>query len=423
MNTFLVLLWKDLLRQRRNPWALVINLALPFIITALIGFAFGGGSSAKGMGTIKLAIVDEDDSPLSNFLRGAFQQGDAKQFLQPVVLSREQALAQINDNQLSAAVILPANFAEDFLDGRGGLRIELIKNPAQSFHPAIVEELLGVLVEGLNALALNYGEDLATWVDVFKEGEMPDFLRLSQIYAKLDQRVNAVKDYLSPPLVTYGKETRKTSPETGEERRPLAQVFAFMLPGMASMFLLFIADSSLRDLFREVKFRTLDRFRTMHDRLMTFILSKVAVTLVIVVLSGLVLFFVSAAIFQFRWQNAPGIAALLVAFSVAASGLLALLAAVAQSEKRAETVNMTVILGLSSLGGAFFPASSLPGFLHDHVSRHLPNYWFIEAVRDVHFNDAGIWLWPALKLAVLGVVFMFAAAALFRRQLLQGVKE
>ena len=306
MNVFLTLLAKDLRRMRRNPWPLALNLVLPFIITALIGLAFGGSSSGKGMGTIKVAIVDEDDSPLSNFLRGGFQQGEAKEFLQPVVLPRAEALAQLNDNQISAVIILPPNFADDYLAAKGGLKIELIKNPAQSFHPAIVEELLGVLVEGLNALALNYGQDLATWVGVFQERELPDFLRLSQIYAQLDERVKAVKDYLSPPLVTYESETKVTKDADEEEQQPLARVFAFMLPGMASMFLLFIADASLRDLFREIKFRTLDRFRTMHDRLLTFVFSKVAVTLVTVTLGGLVLLFVSALIFQFRWQQPVG---------------------------------------------------------------------------------------------------------------------
>jgi hypothetical protein len=78
MSLLLTLLKKDLIRARRNPWVILINLAMPVLITALIAVAFGGSSSGKSMGTIKLAIIDEDDSPLSNFFRSAFEQGEAK---------------------------------------------------------------------------------------------------------------------------------------------------------------------------------------------------------------------------------------------------------------------------------------------------------------------------------------------------------
>jgi hypothetical protein len=63
-----VLLAKDLRRARRNPTPWLVHLAMPLLITALIGFAFGGGSSGGGgLGRIKLALVDEDDSVLTGF--------------------------------------------------------------------------------------------------------------------------------------------------------------------------------------------------------------------------------------------------------------------------------------------------------------------------------------------------------------------
>lgn len=420
MKLLLTLLAKDLRRVRRNPWALVINLALPFVITALIGMAFGGSSSGSKMGAIKVAIVDEDDSPLSNFLRGAFQQGEAREFLQPRVVNRSEALTLIKENEVSAIVVLPKNLAVDYLLGKTGLRLELIKNPAQSFYPAIVEELLGVLVEGLSAISLNLGGELSTWTNVFRENQMPDFAKMSEIYARLDQRVKAVKGYLSPPLVIYEKETQAKEKE--EEAQPMRDVFAFVLPGMGSMFLFFIADAMMRDLFRETRFRTLDRFRTIQDRLLTFIISKVVVSLVVSCASGFVLFFASSLIFQFQWSNFTGIAFILLGFAICASGLLGVCAAIARSEKRADVINIPVIIGLSFLGGAYFPAKNLPAFFRDHISPLLPNYWFIEGIRGLHFGTTDDWLAITLKLSAFGLVAMFIASALFRAQLLKGAK-
>ena len=52
---------KDLRRAWRNPWPWLLNLAIPLVLTALLGLAFGGGdgSSAGSIGRIHVAVVDE----------------------------------------------------------------------------------------------------------------------------------------------------------------------------------------------------------------------------------------------------------------------------------------------------------------------------------------------------------------------------
>ncbi|MCX6928020.1 MAG: hypothetical protein NT154_33140, partial [Verrucomicrobia bacterium] len=49
-------------------------------------------------------------------------------------------LAQLNANQLSAVFIVPKDFTADYLAGRP-TKLELIKNPADSIHPAFLEEV------------------------------------------------------------------------------------------------------------------------------------------------------------------------------------------------------------------------------------------------------------------------------------------
>ena len=136
------LLVKDLRRARHNPWPYLINLALPLCITALIGLVFGPSTKGGGLGPIKVAVVDDDDSVLGSLLRGAMNQGDFKKHLETRFLEREEALKQINDNKISAVLIIPKGFTRSYLSGDGPVAFELIKNPAQSFYPAILEELL-----------------------------------------------------------------------------------------------------------------------------------------------------------------------------------------------------------------------------------------------------------------------------------------
>src|SRR5208337_5064615 len=125
-----VLLAKDLRRAWRNPLPWLINLVVPLAMTALIGLVFGGKSDGGALGRIRFAVVDEDKTVLSDFLRGSANQREGGKFLEPVFLDRDEALRQILDDKLSAAVIIPTNFMRNYLTGRAPVALELVKNPA-----------------------------------------------------------------------------------------------------------------------------------------------------------------------------------------------------------------------------------------------------------------------------------------------------
>jgi hypothetical protein len=77
---------------------------------------------------------------------------------------------------------------------------------------------------------------------------------------------------------------------------------------------------------------------------------------------------------------------------------------------------------LALAGGCMFPPEQLPGFVRDHVMPLMPTAWFVTAARGLQFGGSEVlWMGAALKLAVLGVVLIGAAALLFRRRLEKGV--
>ena len=85
---FRTLLAKDLRRAWRNPVPWLLNLALPLGITAVIGLVFGGQTDNNQIGRINFAVVDEDNSLFSRFLRGGSGQDKAAQILEPVYMER-----------------------------------------------------------------------------------------------------------------------------------------------------------------------------------------------------------------------------------------------------------------------------------------------------------------------------------------------
>jgi ABC-type multidrug transport system permease subunit len=417
-----VLLAKDLRRARRNPVPYLIYLCVPLVLTALLGAVFAGRGD-RALGRIKFAIVDEDRSVLTTFLRGALNQGQASKNLEPVFLERDAALRAVTNNVLSAAVIIPPGFTSDYLGGGKRVKLELIKNPAQQFHPAILEELLAALVTGLNAVARNFGDDLAAWRQVFTGTHAPNLRTAGALLAKTADRFEAIRRRIDPLPVTYEKETRAAAAGADAGRAGAGgNVFAFLLPGLAAMFLLFLADMAMRDVPRELRLHTFDRIRTLPASLGLFLTAKVLFALIIVALCAAILLGGGALIFGFHWERPWAVAVLALAYGLFASGLMAWLTALWPGEKKADVLNNLVALLLGLAGGCAFPAQALPPFLREQVSPLLPTNWFVEGMRAAQFGGASGWL-IAAKLAVLGGILLALAAWLLRRKLEAGVRE
>jgi len=414
------LLAKDLVRFRRNPLPWLIFLAVPLVITALIGLAFGSRSGDSGMARIRFAVVDEDDSPLTRFLRGGMNQAQGGKYLEPVFLDRKEAMRQIQDNQISAVVVLPPHFTRDYLTGREPVMLELIKNPAQSIHPAIIEELLGALVTGLNALARNFQPEFADWQAVF-EGR-GDHRTVAELIRRGGDRFEAVKDYLLPPRISYTKESRKKVEDTGKGvAQPGANVFIYILPGLSAMFLLFLANTAMMDLHRELQNRTLQRFRTLHHRLLTLVVSKVAVAVVMLFLCGAIMLGGGSLVFRIHWQHPLALIGLTAGFCLFAAGLLALLTALIPNQRQADTLNTLIAMAVALAGGCAFPADLLPPLLRDHVSTLLPTYWFVETIRNLEFGDASYrWGGMVAGWAVVSAVLIVIATVLLRQRFEKG---
>ncbi len=423
-----VLLAKDLRRVRRNPLPVVINLLIPLAITALIGFAFGGKSDGGGLGRIRFALVDEDRSVLSDFLRGSANQREGGKYLEPVMLEREEALRQINANEISAVVIIPTNFTRHYLTGQSGVGLELVKNPAQSIHPAVMEELLGALVTGLNAVSRNLQSEFPEWQEVI-EGRR-DYREIARLVERAGAKLEQAGKFLDPPLVIYEKDTPAEAGDgigTGglakpkAKDSPMAGVFSYLLVGMTGMFLLFLAGNAMTDVHRELRHRTLARYHSLHHHLSPFLAWKMVFAVVVLLASSAILVGFGGWLFRVEWRQPLALAALLLAYATFAAGLMAVLVALLPDERKAGALNTVVAMALALAGGCMFPPQALPGFLREHLTPLLPTYWFVETARGLQYGGDVVWLPALLQLTVLAGVLLVLAAFLLRRQFRRGV--
>ena len=431
-----VLLAKDLRRTRRNPLPLVINILIPLVITALVGLTFGGRSDSGALGRIRFALVDEDQTILTEFLRGAANQREGGKYLEPVIMERDAALREINDNKISAVLIIPTNFTKSYLTGKSGISLELIKNPAQSVHPAVMEELLGALVTGLNAISRNLQSEFPDWQQVI-EGN-GDYKEVAKLIERAGDKLKKAERFINPPVVVYEKDapgdSAKDNPSStnsvagtnkieGKKSNPMSGTFAFLLVGMAGMFLLFLASNAMTDLHREIRQRTLARFHTLHNQLATFVASKIVFTVVVLLLSTAILLVGGGLLFRVDWQHPWSLALLALGYACFAAGLMAVLVALIPDERKAGALNTIVAMGLGMAGGCLFPPQALPAFLREHITPLLPSFWFVDMARNLQYSGGEVaWVLTVIKLLAVGAALIALAAFLFRRQFKVGAK-
>ena len=424
------LISKDFLILRRNWIGLMINLALPLLITAMVGSIFGPSAKNDGLPIIKLAVVDEDKSVFGEFLRGALEQEvDGKHYFDPVFTTREEAMALIMDNQITAVMILPKDFTSDYLNGKKPAQIELIKNPTQRFLPAIVEELLSVVVDVLDAVSVNLSGEIPEIIEVFENDEMPDFAKLSKVILRIGKKFEKAEDYLFPPIMTYGRVEKETAEGAGdsegeeEDGKPKFNIFAYLLPGLTGMFLLFIADLAVQGLFHERQLKTLDRFRTMYPGVMPLLISKAVYGVALLQLSAFILLGVGAMIFRFHWHAPLLVFTLVLSYAIFCVGFIFLLASLVQTAQRASVINSMAIMFMSFAGGSMMPVEALPAAFREFISPCFPNYWFIEALKSVQLGQGNIQWLPAVGGHILlGAICLVAAAWRYNQQLTKGAK-
>jgi ABC-type multidrug transport system permease subunit len=450
------LIAKDLRRAWRNPLPWLINLALPLFITAMVGFVFGGRDEDTQLGRIHFAVVDEDHDTFSQILRNGLSGGKATNYFDPVYLDRETATRQLNDSALSAVLIIPASFTSNYLNGQS-VTLQLIKNPAEQIYPAALEETLGVLVTGMNAVSRNLLDDAPTWRRVV-HGEASNF-EISLLAVSSRAKFHAASTCLFPPLVSLSHETeavkeaakpptkkkspqpadfspaaagaRTSSPSTqsrdshptkpspAKGTQPKFNIFAYILVGMTAMFLLLLANRGVADLHREVVHRTSERYHTLRDRVFPFIVGKAFFTAVITGVGAAILLGGGGIVFHIHWPRPVQLAIVTAAYACFATGLTSLLTVLVSNEKHADALNNIVAMALAIGGGCWFPTDWLPPVFRNYLAQVLPTYWYAQATRELWWSS-GYWWVAVIKLMAVTFVCLVLAAYFVRRNFLKG---
>ncbi len=363
---------KDLIRHRREPLTFFVWLGIPLLIGALFGLLFAGDDGPQP--SARLLIVDEDQSLVSGLLVRALSEQNTRGLIRGETVAAAEGRRLIDEGKASALLTLPKGFANAVLREEP-LALPLLTNPAERILPRLVEEALGVLVDGHFYLHRLAGEDLR-WLATLDRA--PTDLEVAAFSGRLRARIARLGSYLRPLLIEVESEPAPAGVPARAES-PMLQVF---LPGLLFMALLFMAQGLAREYWDEREQRTLHRALVTPGGAWPFLVGKL-VTAWLLMLAVAAVCLILAMVFY----ALPGgsILPALVWASLAGVGLMAafsLLALAMPSARATNMLGMAIVFPLMMIGGSFFPFEAMPTWMAA-VGRLTPNGWALMRLKAI----------------------------------------
>ena len=415
MNAFIALLRKDLILYFSNKRALIITLAAPIAIAAFFGSLFGGGD--KKPTRVPVAIVDQDRSAITKQIIAGLKDDGALNVLE---IAESEALTQVKQGKVRAAVVLPAKFGE--LAGRALFSssakptVKIHYDPSQPIALAMLRGMLAqhVMKTVTQSMMGVEGGSMVTEAraEVVASKEMaPDARKdLMTLFESVERvQKNNSADTASAqkagpsfdiPFKTVAEEA------TGNQERKYNS-YAHSFGGMTVQFLLFMGIDLGIGLLLMRRMGLWKRLRAAPLSRTLLLGSTIASGTITALLLMCGIFAVAIVAFGVRIDGSViGFVGNMVAFALLASSFGLLIAAIGKTPEATRGLAIFATLLMVMLGGAWVPSFLFPEWLQT-VSVANPARWAVDGF------DAMTWRGLGLDAALVPIGAMLAFSAAF----------
>lgn len=377
MRTILLIAGKDARQRLRDRslllFALVLPLGLAFVFSLILGDLDGDSE------VFRYGVVDEDGGAVATVFTDEFLpavEASGVVGIQPVG-SVGEGRRLVDQGEVAAVFVVPAGFTAAVESGAPAT-LELIGDVDAQLGVQVGQAIADAYVTELSAVRLS--------VAAAAPGGSADPAEL----AELAQRAADAPDPVG--LVDAAADRRELDATT------------FTSAGMAVFFLFFTVQFGVSSLLEERRDGTMARLLAAPVHPAGILGGKLLVSLGIGVVSMGVLVGATTALLGARWGNPVGVAVLVVAGVLAATGVVAMVASLARTADQAGTWQAIVAVVMGVLGGAFFPVSQVGGALAT-VSYLTPHRWFLQGLADLAGDEGlGVVLLPAAAMLGFAVV-------------------
>lgn len=411
MRRLWLVLATDVRRHLKSPLAIVIFMAIPMVMTALIGIIFAPKEEGSTLPRIPVVLVDHDKSLASRLLLGAFDADQMKKMFEVTVTDEAEGRRRMQKGRASAMIVVPERFTFDLLEAKT-TALTVVKNPAEQFLPDVVEEFVNTMAVMLSAAVQAFAAE-AQGIRALLDAPLDaiPWDRLGPELGKAQKKAVAAQKYLNPLLV--GLKAEEVKPANAKPKFTKTDLFSMMLPGMAIMFLLFIVQTLMRDIISERGDGKLRRMLTTPLRPLELIGARLAGGWVMGLAVLLVMVALGTLIFRARWGNFAYFLLLGAAACFWTAAFFGWFSALVRNRNQAGALSAPIILVFSLFGGSMMNAEAMPKAFRA-IGIATPNRWFIDGAALVRAGR-----FPLLALAVLvgtGIILTALAVPALRRR-------
>ena len=380
--------------EGRSEW--LFFLVLPLVFTFLVG---GGLAAGYSDNRVTLPVVDEDGSaPAADFL-AALDQSDA---IRPALMSRADAEALLDDEDVAALLVIPAGFgaalsAEGLAAGQPA-NVTLLTLPASNLGQVVEREVN----RAVNSLARPLLVARLATESVAAARPFADETARAAFFAGALSAAQA--DAAPPARVAY------TTAAGGGTYDPRAQASAGQL--ITWVLVPLLGASGLFALERALG--TLRRLLVTPTRKSTFLLGAIGGQYLMALVQMALLVLFGVLVMRVPWGRDPvALIAVLAAFGLASVALGTALGTFVKTESQASNLSILLGMGMALLGGCWWPLELFPTALQSIV-RVLPTTWAMRALTDITMRGQGLAdILPAVGV-LLGFAVVFFAVGLWR---------
>jgi ABC-2 type transport system permease protein len=371
---------KDLRTRFRDRSALIIGILVPLGLAFIFSSIFGGISGNSK--AIDLGVANLDQGGLARQFVGQVLGSVGRSGL--IAIHQEAtaagARARVASGALDAVIIVPAGFSARVEADRPA-SMQVIGNVDAPISAEVARSIADGFAADLNRVRLSVATVLAG-------GRNPGTFTPAQTQA-LGARAAAAD---APVAV---QDVSATTKELDEK--------SFFAAGMAVFFLFFTVQFGVTSLLEERNDGTLARLLAAPIPRPSILGGKLLTSFLLGVISMLVLVVATSLLFGASWGNPAGVAVLIVAAILAATGIMALIATLARSSEQASNWQSVVAVILGLLGGTFFPIAQSPGIL-SRLTFVAPQAWFLRGLGDLRGGSISAVWEPALAMLAFAVV-------------------
>ncbi|NLE74985.1 MAG: ABC transporter permease [Actinobacteria bacterium] len=426
MRKIIAIALKDVTSTYRNVTALVMMLAAPLALAALLGLAFGGNDSGYSVPITRVAFVNQDEGrdstrgpiALGTLLCDILHSPDLKNLLAITVFtSPADARASVDKGKAAVAVVIPPDFTASITspDPSATSSIILYADPTQTLGPAIVRGITQEVADAFNgsravsAVMLHLAADAGPPPgqngpnsNVTTEDMEKIILQTTSAY------IQATQEEGFSGTTARGPQVDHQAKDPGIE--------GLVLSGMM-VFFMFIGGANIaRSIIDEDAQGTLPRLFTTPTRRSVILGGKMVSVFLTVLTQAIILLLAGGLLFGIDWGGVVPVALLTLNTALVSAGLAVFLVSLMKTPAQAGAITSGVFVTLALLGGNF--VGSMPiGGLFSTIRRLTPNGWLLEGwdkvLRGAEAHD--ILLQLSVAMAFAAVTFV-AGSLIFRRR-------